>query len=137
MGREFFVPARTLLAVKLFNGYGFGQERKPCRLYFLGRYVPMVGIQFGRIVSFSLTLHTWELKVTSEVRRKMILLGHSIRYVIYHQSKGHLRIMFNVLFGFSISEKKKLHSFGINTSVYKHVSTIIRILGTDSLSRKF
>ena len=51
--------------------------------------------------------------------------------------KGHLRIMFNVLFGFSISEKKKLRSFGINTSVYKHVSTIVRILGTDSLSRKF
>jgi hypothetical protein len=35
----------------------------------------MAGIQFGQIVSFSLTEHTWELLVTSEVERKMILLG--------------------------------------------------------------
>jgi len=44
----------------------------------------MAGIQFGQIVSFSLTLHTWELVVTSEVERKMIsLLGHQISYFIY------------------------------------------------------
>ena len=60
---------------------------------------------FGKIISFSLTLHTWELKVTSELGRKMILLGHPISYVIYYQLQGHLRIIFNVLFGFSISEK--------------------------------
>ena len=65
----------------------------------------MAGIQYGRIVSFSLTLHTWELIVTSEVGRKMILLGHPINYVIYYQLQGHLRIIFNVLSGFSISEK--------------------------------
>jgi hypothetical protein len=41
-------------------------------LVFLGRYVPMVEIQFGQIVSISLTMHTWELVVTSEVERKMI-----------------------------------------------------------------
>ena len=65
----------------------------------------MAGIQFGQIVSFSLTKHTWELKVTSEVERKMTLLGHQISYVIYYQLQGHLTIIFNVLFGFSISER--------------------------------
>jgi hypothetical protein len=66
----------------------------------------MAGIQFGLIGSFSFTLHTWELIVTSEVGRKMmILLGHPINYVIYNQLQGHLRIIFNVLSGFSISEK--------------------------------
>jgi hypothetical protein len=71
----------------------------------------MAGIQFGQIVSFSLTLHTWELKVTSEVGRMMILLGHPISYVIYYQLQGHLRIIFNVLSGFSISEKTKVAFF--------------------------
>jgi hypothetical protein len=73
----------------------------------------MVGIQFEQIISFSLTLHTctWELKVTSEVGRKMILLGHQIRYVIYYQLQGHLRIIFNVLFDFSISEKTEVAFF--------------------------
>ena len=65
----------------------------------------MAGIQFGQIVSFSLTLHTWELNVTSEVGRKMILLGHTISYVIYYQLQVHLTIIFNVLFSFSISER--------------------------------
>ena len=74
----------------------------------------MPGIQFGRIVSFSLTLHTWELKVTSEVGRKMILLEHPISYVIYYQLQGHLTIIFNVLFSFSISERRTLRSFGMN-----------------------
>jgi hypothetical protein len=60
----------------------------------------MVGKQFEQIVSFSLTTHTWELDVTSEVERKMILLGHQISYVIYYQLQGHFTIMFNVLFGF-------------------------------------
>ena len=41
----------------------------------------------------------------SEVERKMILLGHLISYVIYYQLQGHLTIIFNVLFGFSISEQ--------------------------------
>ena len=51
----------------------------------------MAGVQFGRIVSYSLTLHTWELNLTSEVGigRKMILLGHPISYVIYYQLQGH------------------------------------------------
>ena len=44
----------------------------------------MAGKQFGRIVSFSLTIHTWELDVPSEVERKMRLLGHQISYVIYY-----------------------------------------------------
>ena len=71
----------------------------------------MAGIQFGQIVSFSLTLHTWELNVTSEVGRKMILLGHTISYVIYYQLQGHLRMIFTVLFGFSISEKTEFALF--------------------------
>jgi hypothetical protein len=62
----------------------------------------MAGKQFGWIVSFSLTTHTWELDVKSEVERKMILLGHQISYVIFYQLQGHLTIIFNVLFGFSI-----------------------------------
>ena len=45
----------------------------------------MAGNQFERIVLFSLTKHTRELKVTSEVERKMTLLGHQISYVIYYQ----------------------------------------------------
>ncbi len=52
----------------------------------------MAGTQFGRIVSFSLTLHTWELIVTSEGERKMILMGHPISYAIYDQLQGHLTI---------------------------------------------
>jgi hypothetical protein len=72
-------------------------------LVLLGMYVSMAGIQFGRIVSFSLTLHTWELLVTSEVERKMILLGHPISYVINDQLQGCLMIIFNVLLGCSIS----------------------------------
>jgi hypothetical protein len=72
---------------------------------------------FGKIISFSLTLHTWELKVTSELGRKMILLGHPISYVIYYQLEGHLRIIFNVLLGFSISEKTKVAFFWYDTSV--------------------
>ncbi len=71
----------------------------------------MAGIQFGRIVSFSLTLHTWELLVTSEVKRKMTLLGHQISYVIYYQLQGHLTIIFKVLIGFSISERADVASF--------------------------
>jgi hypothetical protein len=90
----------------------------------------MAGIQFGGIVSFSLTLHTWELKVTSEVGRKMILLGHPIRYVIYYQLQGHLMIIFNVLFGFSISEKEvAFFWYDMNTSVCKHVRKIVRNFG--------
>ena len=73
----------------------------------------MAQVQFGRIVSYSLTLHTWELNLTSEVGigKKMILLGHPISYVIYYQLQGHLRIIFNVLSGFSISEKTKVAFF--------------------------
>ena len=71
----------------------------------------MAGIQFGRVVSFSLTIHTWELKVTSEVERKMTLMGHQISYVIYYQFLGHLTIFFNVLFSFSISERMDIAFF--------------------------
>jgi hypothetical protein len=62
----------------------------------------MAGKQFGWIVSFSLTTHTWELDVTSEVERKMILLGHQCVMSFFFQLQGHLTIIFNVLFGFSI-----------------------------------
>jgi len=58
----------------------------------------MAGIQFGRIVSFYLTKHTWELNMTSEVERKMTSIGHKIGYVIYYQLQGHLTIIFNALF---------------------------------------
>jgi hypothetical protein len=71
----------------------------------------MAGIQFGRIVSFSLTKHTWELIVTSEVERKMTLLGHKISFVIYYQLQGHLTIIFKLLFGFSISERTDIAFF--------------------------
>ncbi len=71
----------------------------------------MAGKQCGRIVSFSLTIHTWELEVTSEVERKMILSGHQISYGIYYQLQGHLTIMFNVLFGFSISKQTDVAFF--------------------------
>jgi hypothetical protein len=54
----------------------------------------MAGIQFGRIVSFSLTLHIWELIMTSEVGRKMILFGHPISHVMYYQLQGHLKDYF-------------------------------------------
>ncbi len=71
----------------------------------------MAGIQFERIVSFSLTIHTWELLVTSEVERKMALLGHQISYVIFYQLQGHFTIIFNVLFSFSISERMDVAFF--------------------------
>ena len=71
----------------------------------------MAGIQFERIVSFSLTIHTWELLVTSEVERKMTLLGHQISYVIFYQLQGHFTIIFNVLFSFSISERMDVAFF--------------------------
>ena len=74
-------------------------------------WVAMAGKHFVRIVSFSLTIHTWELDVTSEVERKMILLGHKISYVIYYQLQGHLTIIFNVLFGFSTSEQPDVTFF--------------------------
>ena len=35
----------------------------------------------------------------------MTLMGHQISYVIYYQLQGHLMIIFNVLFSFSISER--------------------------------
>ena len=49
--------------------------------------------------------------MTSEVERKMILLGHQISYVVYYQLQGHLTIIFNVLFGFSISEQPDVMFF--------------------------
>jgi hypothetical protein len=49
--------------------------------------------------------------VTSEVERKMTLMGHQISYVIYYQLQGHLTIMFNVLFSFSISERMDVAFF--------------------------
>jgi hypothetical protein len=53
----------------------------------------MVGTQFGQNVSFSLTLHRrWKPIVTSEVERKMTLMGHPIGYVIYDQLQDHLMI---------------------------------------------
>ena len=52
----------------------------------------MAGTQFGQNISFSLTLHRWEPIVTSEVERKMTLMGHPISYVIYNQLQGQLTI---------------------------------------------
>jgi hypothetical protein len=54
------------------------------------------GNTIGRLVSFSLTKHTWELVVTSEVERKMTLMGHQITYVINYQLQGPLTIILNV-----------------------------------------
>ena len=71
----------------------------------------MAGIIFGQIVSFSLTIHSWELVVTSEVERKMTLLGHQISYFTFYLLQGHLTIIFNVLFSFSISEQMEVAFF--------------------------
>jgi hypothetical protein len=49
--------------------------------------------------------------VTSEVERKMMLLEHPISYVIYYQLQGHLTIIFNALFGFSIFEQTNVAIF--------------------------
>ena len=66
-------------------------------------------------------LHTWELKLTSEVERNITLLGHQISYVIYYQLQGHLTTTFNVLFGFSISEQTDVAFFWcMNTSIHSH-----------------
>jgi hypothetical protein len=54
----------------------------------------MAGTQFGEKFSFSLTLYTWEPIVTSEVERKMTLMGHPISYVIFDQLQGHYTICF-------------------------------------------
>jgi len=49
--------------------------------------------------------------VTSEVERKMTLMGHQISYVFFYQLQGHLTIIFNVLFSFSISERMDVEFF--------------------------
>ena len=49
--------------------------------------------------------------MTSEVETKMTLLRHQISYVIYYQLQGHLTIIFNVLFEFSISERTDVAFF--------------------------
>ena len=97
----------------------------------------MAVTQFGRNVSFSLTLHTWELIVTSEVERKMIILmGHPISYVIYDQLQGQLTI-FQMYCSASLFLKKwMLCSFGMNTSVYQHVHQIVQNLGYQFLISK-
>ena len=41
----------------------------------------------------------------------MTLMGHQISYVIYYQLQGHLTIIFNVLFSFSISERTDVAFF--------------------------
>ncbi len=41
----------------------------------------------------------------------MTLLRHQISYVIYYQLQGHLTIIFNVLFDFSISERTDVAFF--------------------------
>jgi len=89
-------------------------EQKTRRLYFLGRYVPMAGIQFGRIVSFSLTKHIWELLVTSEVERKMTLMGHQTSNVIYYQLQGHLTIILMYCSASLFLKERMLRSFGMN-----------------------
>ena len=52
----------------------------------------MARTQFGKNTSFSRTVHTWELIVTSEIERKMILMGHPISYVIYDQLQGQFMV---------------------------------------------
>ena len=49
----------------------------------------------------------------SEVESKMTIVGTSISSVIYYQLQGHLMIIFNVLFGFSISERTDVAFFGL------------------------
>jgi hypothetical protein len=53
------------------------------------------------------------MRTVSDIRRrkKLILLGQPICHVIYYQLQGHLTIIFNVLFGFSISEQTGIAFF--------------------------
>ena len=67
--------------------------------------------------------------MTSEVERKMILLGHQISYVIFYQLQGHLTIIFNVSFASLFPNKRTLHSFGMKTSVHSHERQIGRNFG--------
>jgi hypothetical protein len=70
----------------------------------------MAGIQFGRIVSlFSLTTHTWELLVTSEVERKMTCWD--INYLCHLISITKSLKDYFKLFGFSISERTDVAFF--------------------------
>jgi len=107
-------PTYNEIQKRLINsstmGSGGNKKLGTCS-FWVGTYVPMEGIQFGRIISFSLTKHTWELKVTSEVERKMTLMGHQISCVIYYQLQGHYTIIFNVFFSFSISERTDVAFF--------------------------
>jgi len=64
--------------------------------------------------------------VTSEVESKMTLMGHQISYVIYYQLQVHSTIIFNVYCSASLFLKERtLHSFGMNTSMDKHVRQIV------------
>ncbi len=89
----------------------------------------MAGIQFGQILSISLKLHTREHLVTLEVERKMKLLGHPISYVIYYQWQGHLTFFFMYCLASLFLNEQTLRSFGMNTSVYKHVLQVVQNLG--------
>ena len=84
----------------------------------------------------SLTLYTWELIVTSEVERKMTLMGHPISYVIYNHLQGHLRIFLMYCLASLFLKKWTLRSFGMNTCVYKHVHQIVQIWGYGFLISK-
>jgi len=41
----------------------------------------------------------------------MTLMGHQISYVIYYQLQGHLTIIFDVLFSFSLSDRTDVRFF--------------------------
>ena len=77
------------------------------------------------MVSFFLNLHTRELLATSEVERKMILMGYPLSYVIYDQIQGHLMIFLMYCLASLFVQKWTLHSFGMNSSEYKHVRQIV------------
>ena len=67
--------------------------------------------------------------MTSEVERKITLMGHPISYVIHDQLQGHLTIFFKCISRLLYFLKKRtLRSFGMNTCVYKHVHQIAQNL---------
>ena len=74
-------------------------------------------------------LSPWELLVTSEVERKMTLMGHQTSNVIYYQLQGHLTIILMYCSASLFLKERMFRSFGMNTSVYKHLRQIVHSFG--------
>ena len=60
----------------------------------------------------------------------------TVEYVVYDQLQGHLTIFLMYCLASLFLKKWTLHSFGINTSMYKHVRQIVQNLGYQFLISK-